>query len=386
MSRIVTALALMLTSSGALAAQKPEEGAWIVRLGRDTVAVERYKRTGDAISLEQVLHTPQTSLRHAHLEWTTAGRLSKVSMVLRRVGAPMDAPLLGSTTLTVLGDSGSIVVKRGDSTLAPRNIAIKKDAIPALQLSYLPYEMAAIRLRASKKDSIEVPLLAFGPQPSIATQVKRLGKDSVIFSNQFVTYRAKVDKNGRLLGMHAPGSTFQVKVDRLKAVDIDAIATAWIAADEKGAKMGTLSIADSVKTNVGGADIAIRYSRPAKRGRVIFGEIVQWNKVWRTGANSATMFTTSKDLMFGGTHVPAGSYTLWTLPTPTGTTLIINKQTGQWGTDYKPEMDLARIPMTTKKTAEPLERFVIVVEPQTNGGVLKLGWDTMEMAVPFTVM
>ncbi len=386
MSRIATALALVLASAGGLAAQKPEEGAWIVRLGRDTVAVERYKRTGDAISLEQVLHTPQTSLRHTHLEWTTDGRLAKVIMRLHRVGASTDAPLLGSTTLTVLGDSGAIVVKRGDSTLAPRQIGIKGDAIPAIQLSYLPYEMAAVRLRASKKDSIEVHFLSFSNQPSIATQAKRLGKDSVLFSNQFVSYRAKVDKDGRLLGMHAPGSTFQVKVDRLPAVDINAIATAWVAADEKGAKMGTLSIADSVMTNVGGADIAIKYSRPAKRGRVIFGEIVQWNKVWRTGANSATMFTTSKDLMFGGTHVPAGSYTLWTLPTPTGTTLIINKQTGQWGTEYKPEMDLARIPMTTKKTAEPLERFVIAVEPQGNGGVLKLGWDTMEMIAPFTVM
>ncbi|MDQ3519394.1 MAG: DUF2911 domain-containing protein [Gemmatimonadota bacterium] len=386
MSRIAIALALVLASAGGLSAQKPEEGAWIVRLGRDTVAVERYKRTGDAISLEQVLHTPQTSLRHTHLEWTTDGRLAKVIMRLRRVGASTDAPLLGSTTLTVLGDSGAIVVKRGDSTLAPRQIGIKGDAIPAIQLSYLPYEMAAVRLRASKKDSIEVHFLSFSNQPSIATQAKRIGKDSVLFSNQFVSYRAKVDKDGRLLGMHAPGSTFQVKVDRLPAVDINAIATAWVAADEKGAKMGTLSIADSVMTNVGGADIAIKYSRPAKRGRVIFGEIVQWNKVWRTGANSATMFTTSKDLMFGGTHVPAGSYTLWTLPTPTGTTLIINKQTGQWGTEYKPEMDLARIPMTTKKTAEPLERFVIAVEPQGNGGVLKLGWDTMEMIAPFMVM
>ena len=386
MSRIASGIALLLATSGSLAAQKPEEGAWIVRLGRDTVAVERYKRTGDAISLEQVLHTPQTSLRHTHLEWTTDGRLSNAMLMLHRIGAAVDAPLLGSTTLTVAGDSGTIVVKRGDSTLAPRQIAVKSDAIPSIQFSYLPYEMAAIRLRASKKDSIEVQLLGLGPQPPIVTTVKRIGKDSVTFTNQFISYRAKVDKDGRLWGMHAPGSTFQVKVERLPAVDINAIASAWAAADEKGAKMGMLSIPDSVKTNVGGADIAIKYSRPAKRGRVIFGEIVQWNKVWRTGANSATMFTTSKDLMFGGTHVPAGTYTLWTLPTPAGTTLIINKQTGQWGTDYKPEMDLARIPMSTKKTVEPLERFVIVVEPQSNGGVLKLAWDTMEMVVPFTVM
>src|SRR5207247_3416552 len=79
--------------------------------------------------------------------------------------------------------------------------------------------------------------------------------------------------------------------------------------------------------DVGGAHIAVDYGRPAMRGRKIFGDIVPWNKVWRTGGNFATRFTTSADLVVGGTTIPKGAYTLWTLPASTGWKLILNKQT-----------------------------------------------------------
>ncbi len=88
-----------------------------------------------------------------------------------------------------------------------------------------------------------------------------------------------------------------------------------------------LSPPDSVRATVAGAQIAIDYSRPSMRGRKIFGGVVPWNQVWRTGANLATRFTTSADLVMGGKTIPKGSYTLWTLPSPAGWQLIINKQT-----------------------------------------------------------
>ena len=89
------------------------------------------------------------------------------------------------------------------------------------------------------------------------------------------------------------------------------------------------------------------------RGRKVFGELVPFDQVWRTGANKATAFMTEADLMFGTVVVPAGSYTLFTLPTQTGWKLIINKHTGQWGIPYKPEYEkeeLARIDMKVGKT------------------------------------
>src|SRR5664279_3078053 len=83
-----------------------------------------------------------------------------------------------------------------------------------------------------------------------------------------------------------------------------------------------------------GKTVTINYSRPSVRDRKIFGGLVPYGQVWRTGANSATSLKTDVDLTIGGAAVPAGSYTLYTIPSESGWKLIINKQTGQWGTDY----------------------------------------------------
>jgi hypothetical protein len=118
---------------------------------------------------------------------------------------------------------------------------------------------------------------------------------------------------------------------------------------------------------------------------VFGGVLVPYDQVWRTGANTATHFRTSADLVMGGVTVPAGTYTLYTLPSAAGTKLIVNRQTGQWGTEYSAAQDLARIDMQTTSVASPVEQFTIAVEPQGAGGVLRMTWATTQLSVPFTV-
>jgi hypothetical protein len=130
--------------------------------------------------------------------------------------------------------------------------------------------------------------------------------------------------------------------------------------------------------------MTVNYGRPSKRGRKIFGGVVPYDQVWRTGANAATAFTTDAPLQIGGTTVPAGSYTLFTLPSRSGWKLIINKQTGQWGTEYHSDQDLARVNLSARALAEPVEQFTIGVEPSGSGGVLKMTWDDTELSVPIT--
>ncbi len=143
---------------------------------------------------------------------------------------------------------------------------------------------------------------------------------------------------------------------------------------------------DSAVATLGGARVAIDYGRPSKRGREIFGGLVPYNAVWRTGANAATGFVTTQPLQMGNTAVPAGSYTLYTIPTASGWTLIVNKQTGQWGTEYSQAQDLARIPMQVKQAPSPTEQFTIAIEPSgQTGGVIAITWDTTRAEVPFTV-
>ena len=165
-------------------------------------------------------------------------------------------------------------------------------------------------------------------------------------------------------------------------------ATTAAAQDQTGGQQAKqpLSPPATAEGTIGGKKITIKYSAPSMRGRKIMGELVPYGKVWRTGANEATTLTTDADLMIGNVRVPRGQYTLFTLPGENGWKLIINKQTGQWGTKYDESQDLARVDMNVKKTNSPVEKFVISIDPSGgNSGVLRMMWENKEVSVPIQV-
>ena len=132
----------------------------------------------------------------------------------------------------------------------------------------------------------------------------------------------------------------------------------------------------------GGKSIKTDYSSPRAKGRKIFGELVPYGKVWRTGANEATTFVPSTDVMVGGKNVPAGSYTIFTVPNADKWTLIINKKTGEWGIPYKYESDeLARVDMKVSKLSSPMENFTISYEKSGNGCTMNIEWETTRASV-----
>jgi hypothetical protein len=127
----------------------------------------------------------------------------------------------------------------------------------------------------------------------------------------------------------------------------------------------------------GGKTVTIDYSSPRKKGRNVFPDVAKYGEIWRTGANEATTFVTTTDVMVGSTHVPAGSYTLFTVPGKDKWTLVISKKTGEWGTDYPGEKeDLARVDMKVGSSAAAVENFTISFDKAGNGCNLKLAWDT----------
>jgi hypothetical protein len=146
-----------------------------------------------------------------------------------------------------------------------------------------------------------------------------------------------------------------------------------------------LSPPAKAEANVGSAAISIDYAAPSMRGRAIMGELVPFGKVWRTGANAATTFRTSADLMIGDLHVPAGTYTLYTIPSETEWTLIVSRQTGQWGSRYDESQDLGRVTMSVSRLDSPVEVFAISIRPVGPVGTLALTWENMEATVPLTV-
>ena len=147
-----------------------------------------------------------------------------------------------------------------------------------------------------------------------------------------------------------------------------------------------LSPRDTAEQTIGSAHLVIDYGRPSKRRREIFGGLVPFGALWRTGANEATHLRTDRDLTIGTIRVPRGTYTLWTIPERDGWTLIVNRQTGQWGTDYDKTQDVGRTRMKVATISEAVEQFTIAIEPTRNGsGILTMIWDTTRASVPIHV-
>lgn len=140
---------------------------------------------------------------------------------------------------------------------------------------------------------------------------------------------------------------------------------------------------DTASMRLGAATVSVDYGRPYARGRKIMGGLVPFGRVWRTGANAATTLVASADLRIGGVDVPRGTYTLYTVPGADRWLLVVNRQNGQWGTEYDPQRDLARIPMRMSAPRSPVEQFTITLTPAQNGrGELAMAWERTRVSVP----
>ncbi|HSU15101.1 DUF2911 domain-containing protein [Longimicrobium sp.] len=375
------AAALVACAASRAGAQaQGETAAFVVTLGSDTLAVEKYTRTGDRLEGQMVSRSPRTTVRSYTAVLNPDGSVQRMEMTSSQPGSGQPAV---TAAAQFTADSAFTRVQRGDSVYSFRIAAPR--AVPLVNLSHVFYEQAMMQARAMRRDTVTLALVPIGANQSYPMLVSAVGADSMRLANVAGVQRVATDARGRLLGLNGIESTAKFIVHRVPDVDVDAFATEFARRDAAHQGMGPLSPRDSAVADFGGAHLAVDYGRPFKRGRVVFGNVVPWGQVWRTGANAATGFTTTRDLTIGGVSVPAGRYTLWTLPTQSGWKLIVNRQTGQWGTEYDAAQDLARIDMQTRRIDTPLEEFTVRLEPQAGGGVLRLQWDDLEAFVPITV-
>jgi hypothetical protein len=139
---------------------------------------------------------------------------------------------------------------------------------------------------------------------------------------------------------------------------------------------------EKVTATVNGHKVTIEYGRPSKKGREIFGGLVPWDKVWRTGADEATVLTTDGPLTIGNIKLQKGSYAIFTIPGQREWKLIVNKNPKQWGAfSYDPKEDVGTTPMVATGTGAAVEQFTIALEPQGKKAVLKMSWDKTAAAV-----
>jgi len=380
----------LLAACTALAFATPafadDSGAFLVRLGDDTTSVETFTRSATKLEVNQVGRAPRLLRRRFVYDLDKAGNVTGFSMVV----TPPDTDTPTQTITGTLGgaDSARFTIATPGRPDARLNVKLPPDAvITASSSPWTGYEGAIQKLVKSRRDSVRTTIYFVGADTGYWLTLERLGKDSVAVANGHLDqFHARIDGSGRILGVLPVAGTGKFAAQRMARLDLPALTAAFAAREKAGAGLGTLSPRDSVKTTVAGASLYVDYGRPAKRGRVVYGGIVPYGEVWRTGANAATQFRTDRTLDFGGVKIPPGLYTLWTLPGAQGWKLIVNSQTGQWGTEHHADRDIATIDMTVGTLPQPQERFTVVIEPAADGGVIHFDWDTTRVSAPFKVV
>lgn len=354
-----------------------DSAGFVTMLGADTTALELFTIRGNTLEAEVVSRSPRTAVRRVRMSWDDQGRITSYETRVRGPEAHRDSARAVSTW-TVASDSITVTNVTGGRAQSSR----MANAGVATVIALPAYSSLAVLARHALARGDTLVYAQFGGDPLPFTVRMESPATYSMTAPQLGRIIVQLDAVGRVHLIDARPSTLGAVVRRVSTVNLPAWISDYAARDAAGRGLGPLSPPDSVRATVGGADIGINYQRPSKRGRQIFGgAVVPWGTVWRTGANSATSFTTSRDLLVGGVRVPAGSYTLWSIPNRDSWQLVINKQTGQWGTVYNQDQDLARIPMTVERLTSPVEQFTIAIAD----GRLSLAWDDTRASVPIAI-
>lgn len=384
-------LGLTLALSAAIAgcAAEPEERAFMELLGSDTMAMEVFRRTADGLEGTMLARSPVTLSGSYTARFAEDGSIAHFALEWETPAENPEGPPPSSITIEVSGDSATIVRQSEGETVTAQVVAAPH---PVPTTGRVPLAVGlfehAVQL-ALADDSGEEPFGFTMLWPmrgrSSPNAISRRGPGEVsldYFGNPLI---ARVDESGRITSITGSETTMKVEIGPIEPPDMVTLAAEFAARDARGEGVGTPSPGATVTERGGGATFEIAYSRPAKRGREIWGGLVPYGEVWRTGANAATQFSTDRDLRIGDVEVPAGDYTLWSTYTAESATLILNSQTGQWGTEYDEAQDFVRVEMSAERLDESMERFTISIEPTEDGGILQLSWDDTRFSVPMRV-
>ncbi len=385
-SRRPISTAVMLVATASILAPVPapaqgvtSSGAFVAMLGRDTITVEQYTRRGDVIQGDIIQRQPRTTVMHYTLTLDAHGYPARFEYTTQLPdGSPVPGAPIGAT-MAFTADSVTSTIHRAGQAPVVRSAEASR-AFPDLGFAYGMYDLVIAAMRAQRTDSMAVAMVSPGAtRPNVLTFVRR-GASAYTVDYFGSPQRVAVDANGRVTSVNGMETTEKVIARRVPSVNITALAQAFAT---RG--IGVASPRDTMTAAVGAAHLWVDYSRPAARGRHVFGPTgVLGDTLWRTGANEATQFRTDVDLVIDGKTLPAGMYTLWTHAHMGRYALTFNTQVGQWGTDHDSTKDLLTVPLAVTTLPAVVERFTIAVRPAgANAGVLTLSWDTTELSVRF---
>jgi hypothetical protein len=379
---LLTAAFLLMAATAAHAQRGTRDSAtYVTRLGRDTIAIERVISTHDSIIGEVVDRYPRTERFTYAARLTLAHEIAGYTIAFYRAPGA-DATVGASMHAEFRNDTAHMTVYRGDKSQSSA-VAVPPSAVPMNEPSYGILQSVVDRARAARGTRVGFSPVYLPGLLLKGSAEADAGDDTVRIDTKYDPIRAVADRSGRIRSVTDVGGTMQATVTRIPWTDLAHWTASFVARDAKGASLGSLSPRGTTRATIGDATLAVDYGRPMMRGRDVFGGVVLWDHVWRTGANAATGFVTDKDIMLGDTRIPAGSYTLFSLPSRTGWKLIVSKRTGEWGTEYDSAADFARIPMRVSTTPRPVEQFTIGIAPSGSAaGVMTFTWDTTVGTLP----
>lgn len=367
-------------------------GAYVEFLGTDTVAVEVVRRNDHGVEGEIVRRSPVTRRVTYSVDLDEAG--TPIRFETEHTTPPENPDGPGRWHAEVTFDEGTATVTRSlESTSETVTVDLTGEGPIVPTTGTIPIatgllELAAGATRAAGA-SEPFPIRIFNPwgatPRATPNAVTPRGADEFAIDFFGSPLVASLNAAGHVVGVSGAETTMGVEVEPARSVDLAALASDFAARDAAGEGMGEPSPPGSVVRTVAGATMQVTYGRPSMRGRTIWGGLVPYGTVWRTGANAATQFQTDRDVTIGDLDVPAGRYTLWTTFTEDDATLIVNRQADVWGTAYTERTDLGRTALERERLDESVERFTIDLEPVEDGAVLRLSWDRARFSVPITV-
>ena len=381
-------------------APKPQRYGFVTMLGRDTISIEGISRQGNTLTSDEVDRFPRVRIRHTVVDLNDDGSIRHLVMNIHTPSEPS-----GQRDRKVVADvaDNKVHLSKTDSTGTvnrdfPTNGSIVVAHVQQMYSLYELYFAAALKQAEALKPAAGKPVQMrqfyidreFDRFPLGHATVSPLDKGRVEVTHDWLsgTGEALTDTAGNMLSYSGARTTYDVQVKRLDTLpDVKGVADRFEAKETQGGGVKSLSVGDSVRAQIGASTFTVDYSRPLLRGRTLLGDVIPYDRVWRTGANAATQFTTSTPIKLAGMQVPAGSYTLFTAPHTNGVDLIVNKQTGEWGTEYNGSRNLGTIRMTSEVATAPVEEFTISITSTDNRhGTLVLEWGSFRWIALIEVM
>jgi DUF2911 family protein len=375
----------------------PERYGFVATLGTDTVSVERISRSPTRLVTDGVDRWPFVRRRHTEFDLNRDGTIRYMIMDVHTPSGGTPRERGRRVTADFSSDKVSISVQDSSGQRDTSFATGGAITVPHVSMMYsvIELEIAAALRRAAAAGLApgdSVMFRQFYPDRDVGPSftlhrgfVHPEGGGKVELRHDWLagTGDVTVDSSGRMLTYSGMRSTYKVAVTRTTApLDIAAVGDRLEAA-ERRAGPSQLSVRDTARATIGPATFSVDYGRPLLRGRTLLGNVISYDRVWRTGANAATQFTTSAPIRLAGLPLPAGTYTLWTIPHVHGVDLIVNRQTGQWGTEYRRAQDLGTAPMQSDSVTPPVEKFTISIEASdTRRGTLVMSWGTFRWTAP----